>query len=83
MTMPFYASPEQIMRDRADYARKGIARGRSIVVLAYSDGMLFVAENASTRCTRSARSTTASRLPPSESTTSSRTCASPASGWPT
>ena len=35
MTMPVYASPEQIMKDRADYARKGIARGRSVVVLSY------------------------------------------------
>jgi proteasome alpha subunit len=46
--MPFYASPEQIMRDRSEYARKGIARGRSVVVLTYSDGVLFVAENQST-----------------------------------
>ena len=47
MSMPFYASAEQIMRDRSEYARKGIARGRSVVVLTYADGMLFVAENAS------------------------------------
>src|SRR6478672_4378807 len=47
MTMPFYASAEQIMRDRSEYARKGIARGRSVVVVAYADGVLFVAENAS------------------------------------
>jgi proteasome alpha subunit len=47
MSMPFYASAEQIMRDRSEYARKGIARGRSVVVLTYSDGVLFVAENAS------------------------------------
>jgi proteasome alpha subunit len=47
MTMPFYASPEQIMRDRSEYARKGIARGRSVVVLRYTGGVLFVAENAS------------------------------------
>src|ERR1700709_519344 len=47
MSAPFYVSPEQLMRDRADYARKGIARGRSNVVLQYSDGILFVAENAS------------------------------------
>jgi proteasome alpha subunit len=45
--MPFYASAEQIMRDRSEYARKGIARGRSVVVLTYADGVLFVAENAS------------------------------------
>jgi proteasome alpha subunit len=48
VTMPFgYVSPEQLMKDRADYARKGIARGRSVVVLAYDDGILFVAENLS------------------------------------
>ncbi len=47
MTTPFYVSPEQQMKDRADYARKGIARGRSVVVLAYADGILFVAENPS------------------------------------
>ena len=48
MTMPLYASPEQLMRDRSEYARKGIARGRSVVVLKYSGGVLFVAENPST-----------------------------------
>jgi proteasome alpha subunit len=48
VTMPFgYVSPEQLMKDRADYARKGIARGRSVVVLAFDDGILFVAENLS------------------------------------
>jgi proteasome alpha subunit len=45
--MQFYASPEQIMRDRSEYARKGIARGRSVVVMTYDDGVLFVAENPS------------------------------------
>jgi proteasome alpha subunit len=43
--MPIYASPEQFMRDRSEYARKGIARGRSVVVTTYSGGVLFVAEN--------------------------------------
>src|SRR6266704_833721 len=43
--MQFYASPEQIMRDRSEYARKGIARGRSAIVLTYEHGVLFVAEN--------------------------------------
>jgi len=47
MTMPFYVSPEQLMKDRADYARKGIARGRSVVVLGYDRGIVFVAENPS------------------------------------
>jgi len=47
MTMPFYVSPEQLIKDKADYARKGIARGRSVVVLQVADGILFVAENPS------------------------------------
>ncbi len=47
MTMPFYVPPEQIMKDRADFARKGIAKGRSVVVLAYDKGIAFVAENPS------------------------------------
>ena len=47
MSMPFYVSPEQLMKDRADYARKGIARGRSAVVLGYDGGIAFVAENTS------------------------------------
>ncbi len=48
MTMPYYASAEQLMRDRSEYARKGIARGRSVVALKYAGGVLFVAENPST-----------------------------------
>ncbi len=47
MTMPFYVSPEQQMKDRADFARKGIARGRSVAVIRYVDGVLFVSENPS------------------------------------
>ncbi|GAB3927955.1 hypothetical protein GCM10027613_44500 [Microlunatus endophyticus] len=47
MSMPFYVAPEQQMKDRADYARKGIARGRSVIVIDYADGILFVAENRS------------------------------------
>ncbi|MFW6599679.1 proteasome subunit alpha [Propionibacteriaceae bacterium Y2011] len=42
-----YVAPEQQMKDRADFARKGIARGRSVVVLRYADGICFVAENRS------------------------------------
>ncbi|MBA2437589.1 MAG: proteasome subunit alpha [Acidimicrobiia bacterium] len=49
MTMPFYVSPEQVMKDRADYARKGIARGRSLVAASYADGVLLCAENPSSR----------------------------------
>jgi proteasome alpha subunit len=48
VTMPIYASPEQFMRDRSEYARKGVSRGRSVVVLSYAGGVLFVAENPST-----------------------------------
>jgi proteasome alpha subunit len=48
VTLPFYASAEQVMRDRSELARKGIARGRSVVVLTYAGGVLFVAENHST-----------------------------------
>src|SRR6201746_167931 len=47
MSMPFYVSPEQLMKDRADFARKGIARGRSVVVIQYADGVLFASENPS------------------------------------
>ncbi len=47
MTMPFYVAPEQVMKDRADYARKGIARGRSAVAVLYAEGILIAAENSS------------------------------------
>src|ERR687891_460084 len=47
MAMPFYVSPDQLMQDKAEYARKGIAKGRSIVVLEYADGLLLTAENPS------------------------------------
>ncbi len=47
MTFGMYVSPEQLMKDRADYARKGIARGRSVVVASYATGIAFVAENPS------------------------------------
>jgi proteasome alpha subunit len=47
MSMPFYVAPEQLMKDKADYARKGIARGRSLVAMQYGDGILLAAENPS------------------------------------
>lgn len=47
MSMPFYVSPEQFMKDRADYARKGIARGRGLVALECEPGVLIVADNPS------------------------------------
>ena len=46
MSMPFYASPEQIMADKAEFARKGISRGKSIIALEFDGGVLLVAENA-------------------------------------
>jgi proteasome alpha subunit len=47
MAMPFYVSPEQLMQEKAEYARKGIARAKSTVTLEYADGILLVAENPS------------------------------------
>ena len=48
MSMPFYVAPEQVMKDRADYARKGIARGRGLVAVVSVEGIVVVAENPST-----------------------------------
>ncbi|MBI1824178.1 MAG: proteasome subunit alpha [Nitrospirae bacterium] len=47
MPVPYYVSPEQLMQDKAEYAKKGIAKGRSIVVLEFDQGVLFVADNPS------------------------------------
>jgi proteasome alpha subunit len=47
MNMPFYVAPEQVMKDRADYAQKGIARGRSLVAIVFDEGILLAAENPS------------------------------------
>jgi proteasome alpha subunit len=47
MSMPFYVAPEQFMKDKADYARKNIARGRPLVATAYAEGILICAENQS------------------------------------
>lgn len=47
MSMPFYVPPEQLTKDRAEFARKGIARGRPIVVIEYADGVLMMGENPS------------------------------------
>ncbi len=47
MSVPFYVSPEQLTRDRADFARKGISRGKSVVVLKSSEGIILVADNPS------------------------------------
>ncbi len=48
MTTPFYVPPEQLVKDRAEFARKGIGRGRAIVATQYDNGILLVAENPST-----------------------------------
>lgn len=47
MALPYYVSPEQMMQDKAEYARKGISRGRSSIVMEYNDGVLFLADNPS------------------------------------
>lgn len=48
MSMPFYVAPEQVMKDKADYARKNIARGRPLVAVTYDQGIVICAENTST-----------------------------------
>lgn len=47
MPLPYYVSPEQVMQDKAEYAKKGIAKGRSIVAMEYEHGILLVADNPS------------------------------------
>lgn len=47
MALPYYVSPEQMMADKAEYAKKGIAKGRSIIVMEYVDGVLLAADNPS------------------------------------
>jgi len=47
MALPYYVSPEQMMQDKAEYAKKGIAKGRSIIAMEYADGVLMVADNPS------------------------------------
>jgi proteasome alpha subunit len=47
MSMPFYVPPEQMMKEKADFARKGIARGRALIALQYQEGIVLVAENPS------------------------------------
>ncbi len=47
MTAQFYVPPEQLIKDRAEFARKGIRRGRPIVVIEYADGVLLIGENPS------------------------------------
>jgi proteasome alpha subunit len=47
MTMPYYVAPEQVMKDRAEYAQKGIARGRSLIATTFDGGVVIVADNPS------------------------------------
>ena len=47
MPMPYYVSPEQMMQDKAEYAKKGIAKGRSIIAMEYAEGILLTADNPS------------------------------------
>ncbi len=47
MPLPFYVSPEQMMADKAEYARKGISKGRSIIAMEYDSGILLLADNPS------------------------------------
>jgi proteasome alpha subunit len=47
MSVPYYVSPEQIIADKAEFAEKGIRRGRSVVVICSDAGVLFVADNPS------------------------------------
>ena len=47
MPLPYYVSPEQMMQDKAEYAKKGISKGRSIIAVEYADGILLVADNPS------------------------------------
>ena len=82
MNMPMYVSPEQVMKDRADYARKGIARGRAAVASTYADGVLLCAENPSNTL-RKVSETTGSASSASASTTSSTSCGWPVSATPT
>ena len=63
MTNYFYVAPEQLIRDRAEFAQKGIARGRSIVGAIFDDGVVLVAENPSASLFKISRSTTASLSP--------------------
>ena len=84
MTMPFYVAPEQVMKDRADYARKGIARGRSASSSSYADGILIAAENPSRHPAQGQRDLRPHRLRGGRQVQRVRpAAASPASGTPT
>ena len=71
MPLPYYVSPEQMMQDKAEYAKKGIAKGRSIIALEYNDGILLAADNPSSSCTKYPRCTIALPSPEPASIASS------------
>ena len=76
MPLPYYVSPEQMMKDKAEYARKGISRGKAIVALEYLDGVLLLAENPSALLHKISEIYDRIAFAGVASTTSSRT-----SGW--
>jgi proteasome alpha subunit len=80
VSMPFYVSPEQVMKDKADYARKAITRIRSGVVIACDAGILFVAPNPSRALRKFSELYDRIAFARSAATTSSRACARQASG---
>jgi proteasome alpha subunit len=45
MPTPYYVSPEQIMQEKEDFARKGIEKAKEVIALEYQDGIVMVAEN--------------------------------------
>ena len=71
MTFPYFISPEQAMRERSELARKGIARGRSVIALTYAGGVLFVAENPSRSLQKVSEIYDRWASPPSDGSTSS------------
>lgn len=83
MSTPFYVSPQQAMADRAEYARKGIARGRSLVVLQFADGIVFVGENPSRALHKFSEIYDRIGSLPQANTTNTRTSGSAASVTPT
>ena len=82
MSFPYFISPEQAMRERSELARKGIARGRSVVALVYAGGVLFVAENPSRSLQKISELYDRSGSPRRASTTNSTTCAAAGSSTP-
>ena len=83
MPMPYYVSPEQMMQDKAEYARKGIAKGRSIIAMEYVDGILLTADNPSASLHKVSEIYDNMRLRERASTASSRTFERRASVTPT